>query len=74
MEDKIIKAKWERDIEAESAIKRAQFLLESVNRRMNLEEKRKEVERLAELKKHYAAQARLQVEAETNSSTPSERG
>ncbi len=55
----------EREIEAENARKRAQFVSESTIRKIRLEEKKKEVERLEELKRHNAAQARLQVYAES---------
>ncbi|RXN31349.1 hypothetical protein ROHU_017013 [Labeo rohita] len=54
----------EREIEAENARKRAQFISESNVRKMKLEQKKKQVERLEELKRHNAAQARLQVYAE----------
>ncbi|XP_026094281.1 uncharacterized protein LOC113066585 [Carassius auratus] len=55
----------ERETEAENARKRAQFISESTVRKIKLEEKKKEVERLEELKRHNAAQARLQVYAES---------
>lgn len=45
--------------------KRAQFIAESADRKMKLEEKRREVEWLEELKGHVAAQARLQVYSES---------
>lgn len=51
-------------IEAESARRRAQSISESAAKRMKLEGKRKEVERLEELIRHNAAQARLQVYSE----------
>ena len=54
----------EKEVEADNARKRAQLISESAARRIKLEGKRKEVERLEELKKHNAAQARLQVYAE----------
>lgn len=54
----------ERAMEAEKARQRALFVAESTARKGKLEKKRKEVERLEELKKHNAAQARLQVYAE----------
>ncbi len=68
VEDQILKAEREakeREIEAESAKKRAQFIAESADRKLKLEEKKREVERLEELKGHVAAQARLQVYSET---------
>lgn len=68
VEDQILKAEREakeREIEAESAKKRAQFIAESADRKMKLEGKRREVERLEELKGHVAAQARLQVYSES---------
>lgn len=55
----------EKEIEAEHARKRAQFISESTMRKIKLEEKKKKVERLEELKKHNAAQARLQVYSES---------
>ncbi len=55
----------EREIEAENARKRAQFVSENTIRKIRLEEKKKEVEQLEELKRHNAAQARLQVYAES---------
>lgn len=45
--------------------KRAQFIAESADRKLKLEEKKREVERLEELKGHVAAQARLQVYSES---------
>lgn len=69
VEDQILKAEREaeeKEIEAESAKKRAQFLSESADRKFKMEGKRKEVERLVELKKHNAAQARLQVYSESH--------
>lgn len=68
VEDQILKAEREakeREIEAESAKKRVQFIAESADRKMKLEGKRREVERLEELKGHVAAQARLQVYSES---------
>ncbi|KAG1929293.1 hypothetical protein F2P79_023066 [Pimephales promelas] len=68
VEDQILKAEREakeREIEAESAKKRAQFIAESADRKIKLEGKRREVERLEELKGHVAAQARLQVYSES---------
>lgn len=64
VEDQILKAEREAEemeIEAENVKKRAQFISESADRKMNLEGKRKVLERLEELKRHNAAQARLQV-------------
>ncbi len=55
----------EREIEAENARKRAQFISEGTIRKIRLKEKKKEVERLEELKRQNAAQARLQVYAES---------
>ncbi len=55
----------EREIEAENARKRAQFISEGTIRKIRLKEKKKEVERLEELKRHNAAKARLQVYAES---------
>lgn len=54
-----------RELEVEDARKRAQFLTESTTIKTKLEEKRKEVELLKEMKKHNAAQARLKVYAES---------
>ncbi|XP_077360981.1 uncharacterized protein LOC144006149 [Festucalex cinctus] len=51
-------------LEAENAKKRAHFIAESADRKMNLEKKRREIERLEELKGHVAAQARLKVYSE----------
>ncbi|XP_067309062.1 uncharacterized protein [Pseudorasbora parva] len=68
VEDQILKAEREakeKEIEAESAKKRAQFIVESADRKLKLEEKKREVERLEELKGHVAAQARLQVYSES---------
>ncbi|XP_035530714.1 uncharacterized protein LOC118337722 [Morone saxatilis] len=68
VEEQILKAEREakeREIEADSARKRAQFIAESADRKMKLEGKRREVERLEELKGHVAAQARLQVYSES---------
>ena len=53
----------ERAMEAEKARQKAQFVAESSARKRRLEEKKKEVELLEELKKYNAAQARLQVYA-----------
>ena len=53
----------EKAMEAEKAKQRALFVAESSARKGRLEEKRKEVERLEELKRHNAALARLQVYA-----------
>ncbi|XP_070402542.1 uncharacterized protein [Nothobranchius furzeri] len=50
--------------EAENARKRAQFIAESAARKMKVEEKKKEVERLEELKRLNAAKARLKVYSE----------
>ncbi len=55
----------EREIEVENARKRAQFISEGTIRKIRLKERKKEVERLEELKRHNAAQARLQVYAES---------
>lgn len=55
----------EREMDAEKARRKAQFISESTTRKIRLEEKKKEVERLEELKRHNAAQARLQVYAES---------
>ncbi len=68
VEEQILKAEREakeREMEADSARKRAQFIAESADRKIELEEKRREVERLEELKGHVAAQARLQVYSES---------
>ena len=68
MEEQILKAEREakeREIEADSARKRAQFITESADRKMKLEKKRREVEWLEELKGHVAAQARLQIYSES---------
>nr|XP_057939970.1 uncharacterized protein LOC131136762 [Doryrhamphus excisus] len=68
VEEKVLKADREakeREFEAESAKKRAQFIAESAERKMRMEKKRREVERLEELKGHVAAQARLQVYSES---------
>lgn len=68
VEDQILKAEREakeRELEAESARKRAQFIAESADRKIKLEEKRREIDRLEELKGHVAAQARLQVYSES---------
>ncbi|XP_056603346.1 uncharacterized protein LOC130420207 isoform X2 [Triplophysa dalaica] len=68
VEDQILKAEREaieKEIEAESAKKRAQFIAESADRKMKLEGKKREVQRLEELKGHVAAQARLQVYSES---------
>lgn len=54
----------DRAMEAEKARQNALFVAESAARKRKMEEKRKEVERLEELKRHNAAQARLQVYAE----------
>lgn len=54
----------EKEIEAEKARNRVRFVSESAALRMKLVEKRKEVKRLEEIKKHNAAQARLQVYSE----------
>lgn len=58
VEGQILKAEREaeeKEIEAESAKKRSQSISESADRKMKLEEKRKELERLEELKRHNAA-------------------
>ncbi|XP_055068032.2 uncharacterized protein [Misgurnus anguillicaudatus] len=60
----------EKAMEVERAKQRALFVAESIERKRKLEEKRKEVERLEELKKHNAAQARLQVYAEEDQQDP----
>ncbi|KAK0141235.1 hypothetical protein N1851_021749 [Merluccius polli] len=52
---------YERAMEAEKARQKARFVAESSARKRRLEERRKEVERLEELKRHNAAQARLRV-------------
>ncbi len=56
----------EREIEAENARKRAQFISEGTIRKIRLKEKKKEVERLEALKRHNASQARLHVYADTS--------
>lgn len=55
----------EREMDAKKARRKAQFISESTTRKIRLEEKKKEMERLEELKRHNAAQARLQVYAES---------
>ncbi len=55
----------EREIEVENARKRAQFISEGTIRKIRLKVKKKEVERLEELKRHNEAQARLHVYAES---------
>lgn len=70
-EDERLKAErevLEKEMEAENARKRVQFVSDSAAIRMKLEEKRKEVERLEELKRHNAAQARLQVYSDSDHS------
>lgn len=54
----------EREMEAERARETAVFVTESAARKRKLEEKKKEVERLEELKRHNAAQARLKIYTE----------
>ncbi len=49
----------------ENARKRAQFISEGTIRKIRLKVKKKEVERLEELKRHNEAQARLHVYAES---------
>ncbi|XP_065109942.1 uncharacterized protein [Paramisgurnus dabryanus] len=60
----------EKAMEVETAKQRVLFVAESTERKRKLEEKRKEVERLEELKKYNAAQARLQVYAEEDQQDP----
>lgn len=54
----------EREMEAERARQMAVFVTESAARKRKLEEKKREVERLEELKRHNAAQARLKIYTE----------
>ena len=61
-----------RELEVEDAKKRAQFLTESTTIKTKLEEKKKEVELLKELQKRNAAQARLNVYAESLNSKEEE--
>ena len=51
----------EKEREAEDARKQTQFISESAAIRTELERKKREVERLEEIKKHNAAQARLNI-------------
>lgn len=60
-EDEILTA----ENEAENAKKRALFIAESADRKTKLEEKKREVKRLEELKKLNAAKAKLKVYSES---------